>query len=342
MEKQNKGFSKIFVIKSLFGCVMVLIFAYIFTFAGTASAISKTNFGSYLVRVADRPEVYSVTPDDYRHHFGNSTIFWSYYTGTWDNLKLNGVTVSIKSITPDEFNTYKIGANVTVKPGSRLIRFQSSNRLYLVFTDVFSKTNNLKGVSNEECLRYYGSTANCWKISKIIPDTLAANYNFDESLTDDIVFEDPDNDGLSIWDEFDIYGSDPYKWDTDGDGYSDGWEVLNGYSPISVASTNALTNAKIMTAVINALQQLELKRADGIKINREQVIATFSELNGDAFSKISRGYSFDSNFYNVSFYAKLIDDSNTQGKYYCADSNGFSGIVTSTPASGICTDYYKF
>jgi|AntRauTorckE6833_2_1112554.scaffolds.fasta_scaffold00189_16 lipoprotein-anchoring transpeptidase ErfK/SrfK len=42
---------------------------------------------------------------------------------------------------------------------------------------------------------------------------------------------DSDNDGISDYDEINVYYTNPYSKDTDGDGYTD-WEELNaGYSP---------------------------------------------------------------------------------------------------------------
>ncbi|MFH1631677.1 MAG: hypothetical protein ABIA47_01455, partial [bacterium] len=43
---------------------------------------------------------------------------------------------------------------------------------------------------------------------------------------------DPDRDGLSSWEEFEL-GTDPANADTDGDGYDDGTEVAGGYDPLS-------------------------------------------------------------------------------------------------------------
>lgn len=43
---------------------------------------------------------------------------------------------------------------------------------------------------------------------------------------------DFDNDGLSDYDEINVYLTDPKLSDTDGDGYSDGDEVDNGYDPL--------------------------------------------------------------------------------------------------------------
>ncbi|MBU1038912.1 L,D-transpeptidase family protein [Patescibacteria group bacterium] len=43
---------------------------------------------------------------------------------------------------------------------------------------------------------------------------------------------DTDNDGLSDQQETDIYHTNPNLADTDGDGYLDGQEIANGYSPL--------------------------------------------------------------------------------------------------------------
>ena len=43
---------------------------------------------------------------------------------------------------------------------------------------------------------------------------------------------DSDNDGLTDYQEVKIYHTDPNNPDTDGDGYTDGGEVQNGYNPL--------------------------------------------------------------------------------------------------------------
>lgn len=43
---------------------------------------------------------------------------------------------------------------------------------------------------------------------------------------------DSDDDGIFDKDEMEIYRTDPYKKDTDGDGHSDWAELNNGYSPL--------------------------------------------------------------------------------------------------------------
>jgi len=48
-------------------------------------------------------------------------------------------------------------------------------------------------------------------------------------------FRDSDGDGLSDFDEINIFGSDPYNADSDGDGIEDGEAVLNGKDPVGGA-----------------------------------------------------------------------------------------------------------
>lgn len=47
---------------------------------------------------------------------------------------------------------------------------------------------------------------------------------------------DSDADGLTDWAEIKIYKTDPLNPDTDGDGYKDGQEVINGYDPLKPGS----------------------------------------------------------------------------------------------------------
>lgn len=46
-------------------------------------------------------------------------------------------------------------------------------------------------------------------------------------------FKDSDSDGLSDYDEINIFGSDPYNSDSNGDGIEDGEAVLNGRDPVT-------------------------------------------------------------------------------------------------------------
>ena len=54
----------------------------------------------------------------------------------------------------------------------------------------------------------------------------------ERSLGTSVVEFDSDFDGISDADEVSAWGTDPKKKDTDGDGFADGIEVLNGYNPL--------------------------------------------------------------------------------------------------------------
>lgn len=51
--------------------------------------------------------------------------------------------------------------------------------------------------------------------------------------------QDSDNDGISNYDEVAIYKTNPYRADTDNDGFTDGAEILSGYDPLD-AKTEVL------------------------------------------------------------------------------------------------------
>lgn len=63
--------------------------------------------------------------------------------------------------------------------------------------------------------------------------TFFASRFCNEVFAQDInVGADTDNDGLSDFEEINMYKTDPFKLDTDNDGYADGEEVRSGYSPL--------------------------------------------------------------------------------------------------------------
>jgi hypothetical protein len=51
--------------------------------------------------------------------------------------------------------------------------------------------------------------------------------NSDEALKN----KDTDSDGLSDWDELNVYKTSPYLEDSDGDGYKDGEEIKKNFDP---------------------------------------------------------------------------------------------------------------
>lgn len=60
----------------------------------------------------------------------------------------------------------------------------------------------------------------------------AAAIGTGEPENSPVLATDSDSDGLSDAEETAVYHTDPQQSDTDGDGYSDGLEVQNGFSPL--------------------------------------------------------------------------------------------------------------
>ena len=66
-------------------------------------------------------------------------------------------------------------------------------------------------------------------------------YHVDVQNTVDLKI-DIDRDGLRLMDEY-TYNTDPHNADTDKDGYTDGQEITNGYSPVGSGKIDANKNA---------------------------------------------------------------------------------------------------
>ena len=186
----------------------------------STSAATSSPMGSDLIKLSTDPAIYQIQADGKKHLFVNSPTFWSYYAGTWSNLKRDGFDASIETISQDIFDSIDTGNNIVIKPGSRLIKFSNSPKVYVIFSD-----NKLKSFSEQKALEIYGGL---WKNKLVsIQNGFESNYI---KLEED--FLDSDNDGLSDENETDIYHSNPLISDSDGDSYGDGVEVLYGYNPL--------------------------------------------------------------------------------------------------------------
>jgi hypothetical protein len=73
----------------------------------------------------------------------------------------------------------------------------------------------------------------------------------DASQNTQNIFLDSDQDGLSNAEEK-IYGTDPSKTDTDGDGYADGAEVKSGYNPLKPAPGDKIIQSNSFSADSNS------------------------------------------------------------------------------------------
>jgi hypothetical protein len=79
---------------------------------------------------------------------------------------------------------------------------------------------------------------------------LSLVMDFDKALTASFPRDgwDPDGDGLSNYEEIVVHQTNPDLWDTDSDGFGDGYEVNSGYDPKS-ATSSPDTQMVIYTAV---------------------------------------------------------------------------------------------
>ena len=74
-----------------------------------------------------------------------------------------------------------------------------------------------------------------------------------QSMTANNLFLDSDQDGLTNQEEK-MIGTDPYKSDTDSDGYSDGAEVQSGYNPLKPAPGDKLFPGQNITSSNSAAE----------------------------------------------------------------------------------------
>ncbi|MFA6307559.1 MAG: L,D-transpeptidase family protein [Patescibacteria group bacterium] len=143
---------------------------------------------------------------------------------------------------------------------------------------------------------------------------------------------DSDGDSLSDHDELNIYFTDPYSPDTDGDGYDDGLEIKLGYSPrygenkklIQVDSDNDYLNDKwelvLGTGLINP-------DSDGdLYLDGTEVAASYNPLNK-----------------NLEKLEKLIKvDIATQTLAYYFDNKLFDSFLISSGVAGMNTPEGEF
>jgi hypothetical protein len=61
----------------------------------------------------------------------------------------------------------------------------------------------------------------------------------------DVIDDDDDDDGLLDIEELNIHGTEPLVWDTDGDGYGDGEEIIAGTNPLDDSSYPALADGDV-------------------------------------------------------------------------------------------------
>lgn len=106
--------------------------------------------------------VYYVGADGRRHAFPNSKVYFTWYAD------FSGVQV----ISADQLALYTLGANITYKPGKKMVKFTTDPKVYAV-----GKGGLLRWIKTEAiATELYGSTWN--KMIDDISDAFYTNYDF--------------------------------------------------------------------------------------------------------------------------------------------------------------------
>lgn len=133
-----------------------------------AGAPTPTCHAGLRVKIASSPSVYFCGADGKRHAFPNRKIHDSWYAG-----EFGGVAV----ISDASMASLPLGANVTYRPGVRLVKIQTDPRVYAVAADGI-----LRWVPSEDAaLALYGSGWN--QMIDDVPDSFFADYKIGTLIT---------------------------------------------------------------------------------------------------------------------------------------------------------------
>lgn len=91
--------------------------------------------------------------------------------------------------------------------------------------------------------------------------------------------QDSDKDGIADYDEVNIYKTDPFSADSDGDGFTDGAEILGGYDPHSTASEILVT--------YESPKDMGIVREDILKVNSITTAAKDEDQGQDTVKPVA-------------------------------------------------------
>ena len=146
------------------------------TTTATAGTLIKTTCSAGAA--ADDPctAVYYLTSDGLRHAFPNDKVFFTWYEN------FDGIT----TISAADMTKYTLGKNVTYRPGTRMVKFVTSNTVYAV-----SRGGELRPIASEAvATALYGTTWNT-QIDDI-SDAFYGNYTFGSTIDSNITYN-PNN-----------------------------------------------------------------------------------------------------------------------------------------------------
>lgn len=132
---------------------------------------------------------------------------------------------------------------------------------------------------------------------------------------------DSDDDGLSDGDEVYTYGTDPNDADTDGDGYDDGTEVSAGSNPLSSSNIPSVSSVETCTDTDNGLNYTKSGSVSGgywLSTN-----ATYSDKSDTCTTGLLDEYYCSNSTH--AFYTTVNCTSVVGGKYAC--SSGVCAVL---------------
>ncbi len=117
-----------------------------------------------LIKMNGLSSVYYLGADSKRYVFPNETTYNSWYSGF----------SSVKTISQSELESYSLGSNVTVRPGTKLVKITTNPKVYAV-----EASGVLKGIPDEATAStLYG--ANWAKKVVDVPDAFFTNYTISD------------------------------------------------------------------------------------------------------------------------------------------------------------------
>jgi len=163
---------------------------------------------------------------------------------------------------------------------------------------------------------------------------------------------DSDSDGIHDEDERSIYYSDPFKADSDGDGFNDGVEIQNGYSPLymykkldEVDSDSDGLKDGVEIALTTDIYISDTDK-DGI-LDGEEAFAGYNPLKGDKDRSLSKHVEVNLNTQQLAYFlngVKLGTMPVSTGLLKWATPNGEFEVLRKVPVKhykGVGYDYPK-
>lgn len=117
--------------------------------------------------------VYYIGADGKRHAFPNSRVFFTWYAN-FD---------AVRVLSSERLSQYMLGANVTYRPGIRMVKFATDPKVYVV-----ARGGVLRWIKTEElAIALYGQKWNT-KVDDIV-DSFYSNYTFGSEITSDTEYD---------------------------------------------------------------------------------------------------------------------------------------------------------